>query len=213
MDSNSTKHRRKYNRDLFDIVLFPIYQKIGDRIPESIAPNSITIIGSLIGISGSLIIVFLDTPTAFILAPLCYVCYHLFDTLDGYHARRTGKASVAGEFLDHSLDAIVVLSFYIAVIYRFELHHIFYVFLVAMRAYDSVLFQCTLRFTGNAINPALGPATEVWLFSLGYLLCLLLPDYQGSIVFYGCIIAFVAIAISITGSFNFIFQSISKSTK
>jgi len=201
MGDNSKKQRRNFNRDIADIVLYPVYQKLGNHVPSWISPNSITLAGSLIGVIGSLLIIFINSPIVYILTPICYIIYHLFDTLDGYHARRTGKESAIGDFLDHSLDGIVVLIFYIALIYRFELNHIFYVLLVAMRAYDTTLFQCTLRATGNPFNPPVGPATEVWLFSIGYILCFLLPEYQNTIVFYGCVFACIAIVISISTTY------------
>ncbi len=96
----------------------------------------------------------------------------------------------------------MVLGFYLAVIYRFDLQGMFYVILVALRAYDSLLFLGALKVSGKAYNPAVGPATEVWVFSVAYLLAFLFPQYIQEILSYGLGFACAAILVSIVSTFN-----------
>ena len=202
MASNSVRDRRKYNKDMGDALLYPLYRHIGERLPQSLSPNSITIAGAVLGLFGSLTLIFVEASWALLVAPVCYVTYHLCDTLDGYHARKTGRTSTYGDFLDHALDGVVIAGFYLAIIHRFDLFETFYILLLALRAYDSSLFLSALRATGQAYNSVIGPASEVWLLSFGYVLCYLFPSHQGQIVKYGCVIAFCAVAISIVSTLN-----------
>ncbi|MES9881105.1 MAG: CDP-alcohol phosphatidyltransferase family protein [Sedimenticola sp.] len=202
MNQNDTDGRRRYNKDLFDLLLYPLYRRIGAVLPPSLTPNAITLLGTLLGLLGSLSVVLIDAHWALLLPPPFYILYHLCDTLDGYHARHTEQSSLFGEFLDHALDGLVVLGFYLAVIYRFDLQGMFYVILVALRAYDSLLFLGALKVSGKAYNPAVGPATEVWVFSVAYLLAFLFPQYIQEILSYGLGFACAAILVSIVSTFN-----------
>ena len=210
MSDPQTRARRRYNKDLFDILLFPLYRRIGGLLPASLAPNAITLTGTLFGLLGSLGVLFIQARWALLLAPPLYILYHLCDTLDGQHARETAQTSRLGEFLDHALDGLVVLGFYIAVIHRFELQGTFYLVLLALRAYHSLLFLGALKVSGKAYNPALGPATEVWLFSIAYLAAFLLPEQAQEIARWGLVLAFAAILISIVSTFRHAWREVAE---
>ena len=46
-----------------------------------------------------------------ILTGILYICYHLFDLLDGKHARNTKNSSPLGLLVDHGCDALTTFLF------------------------------------------------------------------------------------------------------
>lgn len=86
----------------------------------SVHPNTI----SAFGFCFSLVFGFLLVNGRVILATISFVGV-LFDTLDGYVARKTGKASAFGGFLDSTLDRaadfVIINSFAFAGLVRWEI--------------------------------------------------------------------------------------------
>ena len=85
-----------------------LWNRMVPRIPRAISPNSITITGQIMGL---LAVVFAwlavnGNPVGYVLSALSLLTYLTFDNIDGAHARRTGRCSPLGEFLDHGLDGI-----------------------------------------------------------------------------------------------------------
>jgi phosphatidylglycerophosphate synthase len=79
-----------------------------ERVPESVTPNSITIMGQVcavlgVGLAG---IATLGYPILYGISALAWLAYLTADNIDGAHARRTGQTSILGEFLDHGLDGM-----------------------------------------------------------------------------------------------------------
>ncbi len=57
-----------------------------------------------------------NIPTwAIVLSAFLYPMYHIFDLLDGKHARKTGQSSPLGLLVDHGCDALTI----------FPLHNVF----------------------------------------------------------------------------------------
>lgn len=95
-------------------ILRNVCDPIARRIPESVTPNSISVVNHLVAWT-----VFILAATAPHLSPGSALAARLvaavgvlasliLDCLDGIHARRTGQGSRLGEVVDHWLDAINV---------------------------------------------------------------------------------------------------------
>ena len=85
-----------------------LWNRMVPRIPASIAPNTITIVGQLMALLAIPFAYFATTgtPVFYIVSALLLLGYLTADNVDGPHARRTGQASPLGEFLDHGLDGV-----------------------------------------------------------------------------------------------------------
>ena len=97
----------------------PTSKWLTDRIPEWIAPNSITLAGFFFTIIPfAVIFKFFGTHFvnedpekmeiprwAFFLQGFCYFMYRMLDEMDGKQARRTGNSSPLGLLFDHGCDA------------------------------------------------------------------------------------------------------------
>lgn len=80
------------------------------RIPASVSPNAITLLGTVLSTIGAAICVALR-PTGgpiFLVVAVLLWAYIYCDNADGGHARRTGQTSALGETLDHGLDLLNV---------------------------------------------------------------------------------------------------------
>ena len=85
-----------------------LWNRMVPRIPASIAPNTITIVGQLMALLAIPFAYFATTgtPVFYVVSALLLLGYLTADNVDGPHARRTGQASPLGEVLDHGLDGI-----------------------------------------------------------------------------------------------------------
>ncbi|EQC26541.1 hypothetical protein SDRG_15633 [Saprolegnia diclina VS20] len=89
------------------------WNAVVNLLPTWVAPNVITLVGTAITVSTSLVF-FQSVPTMTETAPphLYLVCaiglflYQTCDAIDGKQARRTGSSSPLGQLLDHGGDAI-----------------------------------------------------------------------------------------------------------
>lgn len=94
----------------------PVSRWLTDRIPESIAPNTITLLGFLHTILPAVILYTTigtslagDMPIWFLyLQAWCYFWGRMLDEMDGKQARRTGNSSPLGMLFDHGCDAFSV---------------------------------------------------------------------------------------------------------
>ncbi len=86
------------HREKADKVLDPLTEKFKD-----INPNTITWLSLLFAFVGSYLI-FISRLWALPFATLFIIISSLFDALDGKVARKTGKTSKRGDFLDHAID-------------------------------------------------------------------------------------------------------------
>ena len=95
--------------------------------PSWLAPNTITVIGLLFNIVGTLTLLYY-CPTATEVAPrwcwlfnaACLFIYQTLDAIDGKQARKTGNSSPLGELFDHGCDSIsmVMVTMNLFVMYQ-----------------------------------------------------------------------------------------------
>lgn len=83
------------------------------KIPISIAPNSLTITGLIINVVTTVILIYYspdgrqEIPAwALLLFALGLFVYQTLDAVDGKQARRTGSSSPLGELFDHGCDSL-----------------------------------------------------------------------------------------------------------
>lgn len=98
---------------ILDSILQPWWNWLVGKVPLSVAPNLITIIGLIINIVTTLILIFYswnaktDAPRwSFVLCALGLFAYQSLDAIDGKQARRTGSSSPLGELFDHGCDSV-----------------------------------------------------------------------------------------------------------
>lgn len=91
----------------------PVALKLVSYLPETIAPNLITLIGFLFTV-GPFVLLFTVYGAHFYgVAPawwcyfeaLAYLIYRMLDEMDGKQARRTGNSSPVGLLFDHGCDS------------------------------------------------------------------------------------------------------------
>ena len=82
-------------------------------VPLTWAPNAITVVGTLIHITGCLALALQGLgnhviPWTLLFFSLCVIVYYNLDNVDGKQARRTGSSSPLGMCMDHGCDALGV---------------------------------------------------------------------------------------------------------
>ncbi|OIR58020.1 MAG: CDP-alcohol phosphatidyltransferase class-I family protein [Amphiamblys sp. WSBS2006] len=94
-------------------MLQPLWDFLAKQVPDRVNPNAITAAGLATTVSQALLLTAANPsfssalPRALCLASFFSVWLYLtLDAIDGKHARRTGKASPLGHFVDHAADAI-----------------------------------------------------------------------------------------------------------
>lgn len=101
---------------LSNYVFQPYWNAVVRLFPTSCAPNLITVMGFLLGMSGPLVSFYFLAmemqPEEFPLwvwawGGVSLFLYMTFDAVDGKQARRIKASSPLGEFLDHGLDAFI----------------------------------------------------------------------------------------------------------
>ncbi|XP_046395659.1 cholinephosphotransferase 1 isoform X2 [Ischnura elegans] len=98
---------------LLDPWLNPWWSWLVTKVPLSVAPNTITIVGLAVNILTTLILIFYSPDAkaeaprwAFFVCALGLFIYQSLDAIDGKQARRTGTSSPLGELFDHGCDSI-----------------------------------------------------------------------------------------------------------
>jgi phosphatidylglycerophosphate synthase len=96
-----------------DNVMNPFWLWIVEFMPMWLAPNMITLLGTMIMVMGCGSFLFYDLsmtqmpPQAMsYLAGLSVFIYQTLDAIDGKQARRTGQSSPLGQLFDHGCDAM-----------------------------------------------------------------------------------------------------------
>lgn len=82
-------------------------------IPRTIAPNLITVIGTIIHIIGNMALIVqekgkLSMPLSLLFFGICVFVYYTIDNVDGKQARRTHTSSPLGMCMDHGCDVLGV---------------------------------------------------------------------------------------------------------
>jgi CDP-diacylglycerol--glycerol-3-phosphate 3-phosphatidyltransferase len=84
-----------------------------------VTPNHITIVAFLLNVASALLVVF----DHYIWAASVFIAAGLLDLVDGSLARRTGKSTPFGGFLDSTLDRMSEGVIFAAIAYRLALDH------------------------------------------------------------------------------------------
>ncbi len=112
-DPTNSKAPAEYKVDdqelLLDVYKRLLWDRLIPHIPHALAPNAITIMGQIAGIVAvacTFVAVNGGHPVLFVVSAFMLLAYLTADNVDGAHARRTGRSSPLGEFLDHGLDGI-----------------------------------------------------------------------------------------------------------
>eukprot|EP01112_Ceratiomyxa_fruticulosa_P016529 TRINITY_DN5007_c0_g3_i1.p1 TRINITY_DN5007_c0_g3~~TRINITY_DN5007_c0_g3_i1.p1 ORF type:complete len:421 (+),score=75.52 TRINITY_DN5007_c0_g3_i1:695-1957(+) len=109
------KYQSRDDSILYKYVLGPFWNYILQFVPMSIAPNLITLTGTITLLINFLAVA-LYAPTfseplptwAYVSSALTLLFYQTLDNLDGKQARRTGSSSPLGQLFDHGCDSIVI---------------------------------------------------------------------------------------------------------
>lgn len=106
--SKPTAYRVQDDELLLDFYKKLFWNRLVPRIPASIAPNTLTIIGQMCGVLSAVATgaAVAGAPIFYLVSAVLLLAYLTFDNIDGAHARRTGQTSPLGEFLDHGLDGV-----------------------------------------------------------------------------------------------------------
>ncbi len=101
----------KYNiedNSLISQYLLPSWQYLETLFPPFVSPNMISTVGFLLQVTAfHLVYNFYNIyPTYAIYAVIfLHLTYMFLDSIDGFHARKTGNSSPMGELIDHGLDS------------------------------------------------------------------------------------------------------------
>jgi len=94
----------------------PLANKLVTFLPETVAPNTLTVLGFLFTIVPFIVMFSISGASFYSEIPswFCYVhavtyfLYRLLDEMDGKQARRTGNSSPLGLLFDHGCDCFAV---------------------------------------------------------------------------------------------------------
>lgn len=155
-----------------------LWNRMVPHVPAWIPPNVITVVGQL-----SMVLAVVAAaaavagrPSFYLVSAFLMFTYLTCDNIDGPHARRTGRASPLGEFLDHGLDAIASGSILLT---GALVLHVDGVYLAALMAIGVVGFSCAMweqYRTGTLVIPAMSVAEGITLIAAMELAAFLLHD-------------------------------------
>lgn len=91
----------------------PLAEKIVNYVPRTVAPNLITVVGTMLHIIGNLSLILqekgkLSWPPSLLFFGICVFVYYTIDNVDGKQARRTHTSSPLGMCMDHGCDVLGV---------------------------------------------------------------------------------------------------------
>jgi len=154
-----------------------LWDRIIPRIPATITPNTLTVIGQAMAIVAACVtfVAMQGHPFLYILAALLLLAYLTFDNIDGAHARRTNQCSPLGEFLDHGLDGMASAAILIVTTFVLQLDGVMMTLLCAVAALGfAMLFWEQFR-TGLLVIPKVSSTEGVTVL----MVCLFLLAVAG----------------------------------
>jgi len=164
------------DHDIVDAFLYPLLGKIDKYIPKKVTPNTITFIGFLFGISGSLTLILIKDPIALIICSALILLYISCDCLDGLHARNTNQTSILGYYVDVCTDQICTMLFSLAIMIRFDLFSPFFILVFFLRNSINTFAFISKSITGYILIPKVGPGAETILYCILFLLIFFFND-------------------------------------
>jgi phosphatidylglycerophosphate synthase len=91
-----------------DKLMNPFWVSLSSHIPQSVAPNAITLAGTAIMVLGFLTVLLFEQDYAYIVAAVAVFGYQTLDAVDGKHARNIQLSTPLGGIFDHGCDAAIV---------------------------------------------------------------------------------------------------------
>ncbi len=140
-----------------------LWDKLVLKIPERIAPNSITLMGQVCAVIGVVSAGFAAYvhPLLYGLSALAWLAYLTADNVDGPHARRTGQTSVLGEFLDHGLDGFANGAILLTTCFVLHIEGLWMALFIALGAVGFVVTFWEQYRTGRLVLPELSSTEGV----------------------------------------------------
>lgn len=147
------------------------------RIPHAITPNALTIGGQLMALFGALVcgLATQGHTGLYFVSALMFLAYLTADNVDGPHARRTGRSSPLGEFLDHGLDGSASAALLLATTFMLQLDGVMMATMCAIAGLGfTAVFWEQFR-TGVLIIPKVSTTEGVSLLAV----CLMVIAFTG----------------------------------
>ena len=141
-----------------------LYRTVGERIPEHVTPNQITLLGAVGGLAGIICAALSGWNRWFLLGTICGLACHLIcDDLDGYVARTRNRSSKAGGYFDLLTDILHITYLIIALAFAGVLH--FWTAILMVPVYALLMFTAMnyILHLDEFLFPRLGPI-ETHLF-------------------------------------------------
>lgn len=152
--------------------------KIAHVVPRSVTPNQITVLAFLCAMIGNVLLVTVNSPMAYLYWVVFNFAWYLLDALDGIHARTTGQSSEYGAFLDHAFDNVYFLFMLTAFVYKFDLLHLFYVYILLLRVTVALMVFTVQCHTGRLYLSRFSGGVELVLFSVAMVLSYCYPHFN-----------------------------------
>lgn len=165
-------------KDFIYRITYLFLGKFAGYVPRSIRPNQITAVAFISAMLGAFLLVFVQSPAAFLYWTLFNFIWYLLDALDGIHARLTGQTSEYGAFLDHALDNIYFIFMFTAFAWRFDLGHVFYIYVLLARCTAALMVFAIQYHTKRFYLSRFSGGTEFLLFSLAMFLSYCYPNFN-----------------------------------
>ena len=93
---------------ILDKILNPFWETVVKLMPNSLAPNTITLLGVVINFMAYFTMFYYDRTLKEVVPGITYLnfaiglfIYQVLDAIDGKQARRTGSSSPLGQLFDH----------------------------------------------------------------------------------------------------------------
>ncbi len=166
-------------------------------IPTRIAPNYLTISHGIFGMLAGLAYVLTNHYRGMLFAVnICIVFHWLGDALDGALARYRGIQSNTGFYLDHFLDAVVVISIFTGM-YASNLTTTAWPLVLAslyLLLEINVLLQTIMVGTFDLSVSIFGPAEAQFLLIVGNVLAYMVPNFWDAASLIGAVTLFILCA-------------------
>lgn len=144
------------------------WDRLVPRIPASITPNTLTIVGQVLAVAAAVTCgaATFGYPILYLVSAMMFLAYLTFDNIDGPHARATGQTSPLGEFLDHGLDGMASASLLVATCFMLQVDGVVMGLLCAIGALGfSIVFWEQFR-TGLLVIPKVSSTEGVTLLAV-----------------------------------------------
>jgi ethanolaminephosphotransferase len=110
------KYRGKDLSITYEYLWSPLADKMLEFTPSNIAPNTLTLVGFLFNIVGTIVLIaqlpfYQDAPRwSLFFYAICVFIYQMLDNLDGKQARKIKNSTPLGMIMDHGCDALGVIA-------------------------------------------------------------------------------------------------------